>query len=238
MNTDFGGDMEHPKEGIASVGADGGAAERLRTVRGVGVAASVLVLLVVAYDVLHTVSDWRVYLVVEDILAGNATVADVQSVDDFAGYFDGLQGLAVLVPAGVVFLIWLWRARLNAEALGGPGSQRRARGWVVGSWMTPVANLWIPYRVVADVWEASAPRRTAPGPLLTVWWVAWVVGGMVNRAYTYQVMKDAASEDDLRRVVYLGTVGVALDVLAGVLIVHTVHRISVWQTQRLAGAGR
>ncbi|MEU9040466.1 MULTISPECIES: DUF4328 domain-containing protein [unclassified Kitasatospora] len=199
---------------------------------------TVLILLSLLYDVLLTVADWRVYLAVEDALAGNATESDLQAADDFSSFFTFWKGLVLVVAAGVVFLAWLWRARINAESLGGPSSQRRARGWTVGSWITPVANLWIPYQVVTDIWKASAPRRSNPGPLLAAWWGAWVIGGYVGRAYTYQVMQDALSEDDLRRAVYLGTVAAALDVLAGVLIIYTIHRIGSWQTQRRAEALR
>ena len=50
--------------------------------------------------------------------------------------------------------------------------------WPFGWWFIPVANLWMPYRVVAHLWQTShgaanwravrAPRR------LAVWWAFWV----------------------------------------------------------------
>ena len=52
----------------------------------------------------------------------------------------------VWVSAGVVFLVWWRRARVNAESFGGTAAQRRSRSWVVGGWFTPVANLWVPYQ--------------------------------------------------------------------------------------------
>ncbi|MEU8920139.1 DUF4328 domain-containing protein [Kitasatospora sp. NPDC048545] len=224
--------MEHPHRAVPSANADGAEAGPYRAVTGLSVAVTVLVLLALLYSVLLTVADWRVYLVVEHFLAGTATIEEAQAADDFSSFFSWWKGLLVILVTGVVFLVWLWRARLNAESLGGPGSQRRARGWTVGSWMTPVANLWIPLVIVTDVWKASAPRRSAPGALLAVWWGAWVIGGYVGQSYTYLVMKDSLTEDDLRRAVYLSTVSTVLYVLAGVLILYTVHRISAWQTQR------
>ncbi|MEV7770977.1 DUF4328 domain-containing protein [Kitasatospora sp. NPDC086791] len=224
--------MDHSHQAAPLAGANGAGARPYRAVTGLSVAATVLILLSLLYSVLLTVSDWRVYLVVEHYLAGTATLEEAQSADDFSSFFTWWKGLLVIVAAGVVFLVWLWRARINAESLGGPDSQRRVRGWVVGSWMTPVANLWIPYLIVTDIWKASAPRRSAPGALLVVWWGAWVIGGYVGQSYTYLVMKDSLTEDDLRRAVYLSTVSTVLYVLAGVLILYTVHRISTWQTLR------
>ncbi|MFE6050724.1 DUF4328 domain-containing protein [Kitasatospora sp. NPDC056446] len=230
--------MDHSQQDRTSAGADRAGGQQFRALSGLGVAASVLIVLTLVYDVLLTVSDWRVYLAVEHFLAGTATEEEIQAADDFSGFFTTWKGLAVFVVGGLAFLTWLWRARINAESLGGPGSQRRARGWTVGAWITPVANLWIPYRIVTDIWKASAPGRSAPGPLLAVWWGAWVVGGMVGRSYTYLVMKDSLTEDDLRRAVYLATVSTAFDVLAGVLVLYTVSRISGWQTQRRAEVHR
>ncbi|MFJ8621406.1 DUF4328 domain-containing protein [Kitasatospora sp. NPDC093550] len=241
--------MNHPQhgttfgdEGAGGSGGgsagDAGYAARHRALTGWGAAATALILLTLLYDVLLTVGDWRVYLAVEHYLAGTVTEEEIQSADDFSAFFTAWKGAALIVAAGLVFLAWLWRARLNAEALGGARSQRRARGWTVGAWMVPVANLWIPYQVVTDVWKASAPRRANPGPVLALWWGCWLIGGMVGRAYTYQVMQETLSEDGLRRAVYLGTVSTALDVLAGVLVIHVVHRIGGWQTRRAAAAPR
>ncbi|MFD8750320.1 hypothetical protein ACFV0O_04965 [Kitasatospora sp. NPDC059577] len=59
-----------------------------------------------------------------------------------------------------------------------------------------------------------------------------MIGGYLGQSYTYLAMKDSLTEDELRRAVYLSTVSTVLYVLAGVLILYTVHRISTWQTQR------
>ncbi|MFF7991496.1 DUF4328 domain-containing protein [Kitasatospora xanthocidica] len=238
--------MSHPQygsaykgegEGEGAAGTGTGAGQH-RAVTGWGVAATVFILLSLLYDVLLTVGDWRVYLAVEHYLAGTATDEEIQAADDFSSFFTFWKGLALIIAAGLVFLAWLWRARINAESLGGPSSQRRVRGWVVGSWITPVANLWIPHQVMTDIWKASAPRRAAPGPLLAVWFGAWVIGGYVGRAYSYQVSQETLSEDGLRRAVYLGTVASVLNVLAGVLIIYTIHRISAWQTPGRSGTPR
>ncbi|MET8544342.1 DUF4328 domain-containing protein [Kitasatospora sp. NPDC004799] len=209
-----------------------------RPVTGWGVAASLLIAGMVAVDLLVTVADWRAYLVVEDYVAGRATDAELVAASDFWDSVRGPQWLLLLVPVYGVFAVWMWRARVNAERLGGPGSQRRARAWAIGGWITPVANLWVPYQVVSDVWKASSPRRSAPRGLLAVWWGALLVGGYVENGYVNMVKDEIRSVDDLRRLVLLSTTGAALTVVAGAIILHAVHRISGWQTQRSTEAPR
>ncbi|MFF4920039.1 DUF4328 domain-containing protein [Kitasatospora sp. NPDC001261] len=209
-----------------------------RAVVGWGAAASLLILAMVAWDVLLAAADWRVYLVVQDALAGKATEAEFTAAADFWDSVRGPRWLLLLVPVYAVFAVWMWRARLNAEALGGPGSQRRARAWALAGWITPVANLWVPYQVVSDVWKASAPERSAPRARLAVWWGALLVGTYVGNGYVNLVKNELDTVDDLRRLVTLSTTSAVLDVVAGVIILHVIHRVSTWQTQRRAEARR
>jgi hypothetical protein len=83
----------------------------------------------------------------------------------------------VCVAAGGLVVLWLWRARANAAAAG-TWPQRWAKGWVVAGWLVPVANLWIPAAVVADVVRASASAADPHGERLRAvvpfWWAAWL----------------------------------------------------------------
>jgi hypothetical protein len=88
-------------------------------------------------------------------------------------------------PTAICFLRWLCYARRNAASYG-PGGVGAFRQWTVGGWLCPLANLWIPYRVLADVLRATAqcepdtpailaapPGRPAGTRVLRVWCAAW-----------------------------------------------------------------
>lgn len=92
-------------------------------------------------------------------------------------WLDGFDvGLTVLTM--VVLILWLRRARSNAEASGWP--QRYRVAWAFWGWFVPVVNLWIPFRMMADVWRASLPedsrRDTAWLPGLC--WTCWLLGSL------------------------------------------------------------
>ncbi|WP_404814244.1 DUF4328 domain-containing protein [Kitasatospora fiedleri] len=38
-----------------------------------------------------------------------------------------------------------------------PQVYQRGRGWTIGAWFIPFANLYLPWRVTADIWNASGP---------------------------------------------------------------------------------
>jgi len=83
---------------------------------------------------------------------------------------------AVLTPivwlfAAVTFLPWLYRAREDLDRRGEPGLRWR-KGWTVGGWFVPAANLVIPWLVVREVYARTAGHRTG---LVGWWWIAFLL---------------------------------------------------------------
>ncbi|GAA3239341.1 DUF4328 domain-containing protein [Actinocorallia longicatena] len=76
---------------------------------------------------------------------------------------------AMSTLTGALFLAWLWRAHEQAE-----GPLRHRRAWTVGAWFLPFGNLWIPPRLMHDVWTSSGryrmAERHAVGLVVLAWW--------------------------------------------------------------------
>ena len=98
--------------------------------------------------------------------------------------------LLALSAAAVVFIVWLWRARGNAEFFC-YGRHRRGRGWVIGGWFCAVVNFWFPKQIVDDVIAASDPRtppllpdlrRIPSHGLVLAWWLTWVATEVIGGA--------------------------------------------------------
>lgn len=215
----------------APSGAASAGTRRFRPVTGAAAAATILILLTLAREVLVSASNWHGYLVVHDYLAGKATDADLDAVDSdvFAVLAGSWPMLLVRIPAGVAFLVWLWRARVNAELVSGAAAHRRSRGWAVGGWFVPVANLWIPYQVVADVWRASSPRWPATVAPVTAWW-ALLLASTVVRPFQWAAASHLTNEKDVLTNANMSTLLTALYLVSGALIILIMRRVTAWQT--------
>ncbi|MEU5539042.1 DUF4328 domain-containing protein [Streptomyces sp. NPDC020362] len=221
--------MDGPQQGTPT-SASPVAAEQRRVVTGAATTATILISLALVREVLVSAANWRLYFVAHDYLAGRATYADLEAADT-----DGLAKLVswpsflVMIAAGVAFIVWLWRARINAELMSGAAAHRRSRGWVVGGWVGPVANLWIPYQVVTDIWRASAPRRSVPVTLVKAWW-ALFAAALVVKPIQWRMSSKFDSEQDVLSNANVSTLLTVLYVGAGVLVILIVRRITAWQT--------
>ena len=87
----------------------------------------------------------------------------------------GDAGKAAFLLTAIVFVVWFRRARINAE--NSSWRQRRARGWTFWGWIIPIANLFVPFQLMGDIWRAGLPaaRREKTAWLPALWWTAWLL---------------------------------------------------------------
>jgi hypothetical protein len=138
----------------------------------------------------------------------------------YADVFAVAGALALLT--GMLFLGWLWRAHRQA------GAARRYRtGWVVVGWLFPVVNLWLPPRLIHDVWVGSAPHRRADrhraGVIVAAWWISLLSAVGLAQLFRAGGMETLA---DARLAAQIGLAGAAAQALAATLCMAIVFQIT------------
>jgi Domain of unknown function (DUF4328) len=144
--------------------------------KGLATAITVLLSVCMGTLVIALLASGNLSNVLNDIESGNITFNTAAEYDDANSASAGANlFVALLVLAtGVVFIIWFHRIRTNAE-LFDPAGQRLSRGWAIGSWFTPVVNLWFPARIASNAWRSSTPYPESPRLVLVAWWWAlWI----------------------------------------------------------------
>jgi hypothetical protein len=130
-------------------------------------------------------------------------------------------GAVAEVPAAVVFILWLWRVRSNAELIPGAPRQRMRKGWAIAGWFLPGVGYYVLYRYLQDIWQASSPDRSdIDSPVLFGWFMAYWLTLLPARLV-------------VRYGLVIPQINLVIDgllLVAGVLILLIVRRITAWQT--------
>ncbi|MFE2303072.1 DUF4328 domain-containing protein [Streptomyces sp. NPDC059445] len=144
---------------------------------------------------------------------------------------------AVLITAVVVYLNWFLRVRDNSVVFS-PFGQSKSRAWARWGWFVPVVNLWLPRRIMQDVWDASRPEGARSGyGLLNAWWALSVIDASAGQAAptpslesnTFAEVRDGAGRLALTH---------ALDSVAAVLAIVVVLKLTRMQDRKAqAGPG-
>ncbi len=134
---------------------------------------------------LSRLADWHVYVAMNDETEPSE-IATI--VHESMLRYSRLAALMNLVVAGtiVLFVNWTHLANSNIHALGGQ-SIRFTPVWAVGWYLVPIANVWMPYQVMSEIWRISRnsmdARSETTSRLLQWWWFCWLaysVGGNLH----------------------------------------------------------
>ncbi|WP_020119362.1 DUF4328 domain-containing protein [Streptomyces canus] len=147
-------------------------------------------------------------------------------------------GSILTLLCAALFIGWLGRMRDNARALSGR-PPRHVGIWVYVSWFVPVANLWIPRGIVADIHERSAPGRKLP-VVVNVWWALWLAGMVTGVGLMY----DGDTDDVIARAYHgvttllvadLAVVGAAVAAILMVRALTDIQRVHIEAQLRTPG---
>ncbi|MFE7856874.1 DUF4328 domain-containing protein [Streptomyces sp. NPDC057403] len=135
-------------------------------------------------------------------------------------------GITALICA-ILFVVWLDNVRDNARELSGT-PPRYSGFWLYAGWLIPLANLWIPRRIVADVHQDSAPGERLPRSV-NVWWALWLLGmfggvGLMYADDTDEVIGRAYTDVWMLLAADAAVVGAAV---AGILVVRAVTAVQL-----------
>jgi hypothetical protein len=171
-----------------------------------------------------------------------ATLGELEASDD-RQLLVSLAVLGATLTAAGFFIAWLKRAYTNLAALG-VRNLRWGPGWTIGSWFVPFLNLVLPKQLVNDVWRGSDPEledseswRENPVPVLfAVWWVAWIVGGILDSA-AGRMLESAEGPDEFQVSSGVAIAGDVLLIAAGLLAIVVVDMTTTRQAAAVAAAG-
>lgn len=180
--------------------------------------------------------------VIDRFLDGDVqTTAAIESSDTRQAAIS-LIGLALLVGTMIAFIRWFHSAYRNLAALG-TTELRFKPGWAIGAWFVPFLNLWRPKQIADDIWRASDPdapqkqgllwRQAATTPLLTVWWITWVISTFVSNIVA-RIWFSADTLADYRSAARFDAASLAVDIVAAILATLVVRSLTARQSQREA----
>ncbi|MFC1747111.1 DUF4328 domain-containing protein [Candidatus Neomarinimicrobiota bacterium] len=203
------------------------------------VVGSLLLLLLITLAAL--VSSWLEFTVYDGRLAGQYTEQTFQALKTSSDARQGLIGLLqlLLMVISTGFLLnWTYRANGNLHALHVKGLQFSPK-WAMGWFIIPVLNLWKPYPVLKELWQAShgSPdwRWQPVSILIPVWWLLWLgflgltFGSIVFLLGTQDII-------DERNITLLTMITDSVSILLVSNIIWFVRHITALQKQQTLGA--
>lgn len=139
----------------------------------------------------------------------------------------------IVVIAYTVNAFWIYHASLHAAKID-PDPTRIGPAWTVAWFLIPIANLWMPYRAMKQVWHSSsgiAQDINAPvSKEFALWWGCWTISWLAS-AVSYRVFWPAG-EDGLLFAIALDLVAVPFAIISAFLFLRIMKDITGYQQER------
>ncbi|MDQ8756860.1 DUF4328 domain-containing protein [Sphingosinicella sp. LHD-64] len=138
--------------------------------------------------------------------------------------------LLFFIAGAIVVARWLYVAGANARAMGAT-DMMGSPAWAIAWYIVPLANLFMPFVAMRELWRASADPRdwqaaSAPA-ILILWWLCWLASNIAGTvAFRLEWEGDATM---LGAVGTAQTISNALFVPAALLFAHIVARVQAMQ---------
>ena len=201
--------------------------------------AVIALVVVTALDVVAVWADWARYDLLGRIVNGGGyTLAEATTSDNRQSAIALLQILALIFGA-IFFIRWFLQAYRNVDALG--GTRDFTEKWAGWAWFVPILSLWRPKQIANEIWRASDPdhpdeQPTGSTPLwgvLTLWWACWLASNFISQ-FGARMAFQGDTADGLRKSTAAYLVGDSIDIVAAVLAIAVILRVSARQEERAA----
>ncbi|MET9373170.1 DUF4328 domain-containing protein [Streptomyces sp. NPDC002992] len=205
----------------------------LRNPLGLSYAVVALLAAIAVTDVFLFFSALHVWL----LMAGRTDAAGFTHLGiDVTSVAGGLVGLA----CQVVFIIWFFRVRRNAQVFA-PDLHRGGPGWAIGAWFVPIAHFWWPRSVAVGTWRASRRDPYGDGKgdgesfaVLNWWWALFIVTALFG-SFAGAVYDDADTVEEFTAGAGFLMGAAVVDIVAAGLAILFVRRLTSMQHTKATG---
>ncbi|MDQ1659194.1 MAG: hypothetical protein QOD41_4277 [Cryptosporangiaceae bacterium] len=216
----------------------------LRVPGAIAITALCLAILAIVVGFLLQVGSQQLLIRALDAPLNSRDRAGEAALAALAGLAQSALVIGALLFAGIAVICWLFRARTNLTAFGRE-PLTWGRGWTIGGWFIPIANLFIPLSVVGEIDTKSATAadgtRTHGRILFGLWATTWTLYLIVDRigAAIVIVMRGTTAAELSARMpltIGVGIVSTLLGISAAASMIALIRRIGANQDHTLTAA--
>ena len=111
-----------------------------------------------------------------DVFVTTGSTIEMRQAINSSSSVGGFLSLAILGTI-VVFIMWFYRSRRNAAALG--DRVEYSPGMAIGAWFIPLANFVLPIQIAMGMWSPKTVPNRKSMLVPALWWATFIVGPWV-----------------------------------------------------------
>jgi hypothetical protein len=190
-------------------------------------------------SVVSAISDYMEIDLLNRFLSGEEIQESVIDSNDIRQLLVVFVYMLSFWSAGIFFLMWFHRAHRNLPALGIQEPDYSPR-WAVAGFFVPFINVWRPYQVMREVWNASDPdtveglswKEMSPSPLVKWWWALFVLSVYIWNIALRLTLTGEFSPESIIQANWLYITSHLIDLPGLFVAIHLIKQIDMRQEEK------
>ncbi|MBY8824078.1 DUF4328 domain-containing protein [Sphingomonas colocasiae] len=206
-----------------------------RDQRGLAKACLVLLYIQAGVAVFGIASAWWTYDLLSRASVHMPVGSGLLEADNVRAMFVSVLGTFLYIVGGIAVLTWIYSASRRAHLVGAL-EMTVTPGWAVAWYFVPIANLFMPFRAMREIDEASASAlpgeddRLGGEGMLLGWWGSWLAMNMTAWV-SFRLSMNGVTVDDLRTAALFDLISFLLTIPACLLLAAIIARIQSFQNR-------
>lgn len=180
--------------------------------------AIILIWVVLAWEIVSFISAYFQFDLLQEILNGREISDATVTANDIRVQVTYVLYVIIYIISAVMFIMWFRRAYYNLHLEVKNLSYKE--GWAAGGWFVPIANLFLPYKIMKELYIETQKLRTRyqidfNKKLVTTfmgwWWTIWII----NRFFLQFLNQYARREETIHEIIY-STMGTMVSNIIGI----------------------
>lgn len=154
-------------------------------------AAIILLWIVLGCALLTMIFAFLQLNLLKSIQRGAEVSYETAAGNDFRVMAGGILYTVAFIVSVVTFILWFRRAYFNLHLK--VKNLSNGEGWAAGAWFVPILNLFRPFQIMKELYEATRDYLRSNGEALpigfsttwvNIWWGFWIVGNILGNIST------------------------------------------------------
>jgi len=146
--------------------------------------------------------------------------------------------LPLTLATAVAFCLWFYRAYKNLAFLRAPNLSFTP-GWAAGAFFVPILQLFRPYQIAQETWQASDPdiltpswRRAGRSWIIRCWWTFWIIESILANI-SMRLTWEATTAPQIQTALAFDMLSDIPDILAAAFAIGMILKIQQRQALKL-----
>lgn len=205
--------------------------------------AVIFIWIYLGINIISIFSNYFQYDLIERASSGEGITTRMAEANDSRQVVIAVISIIIYIISGITFILWFRRAYYNLHTK--TDFLAYSEGWASGGWFVPIGNLYIPFKIMRELYTGTPDILKAKIDNFTLkvskslvgwWWTLWILSSLIGQ-FVFQYSRHYKTIDGLKVSTIASLIGDLVIIPLSIITVYLIVNYSKLEILLANGSG-